>query len=209
MIGPMRARGFAAAFLMLASLFSVPAAAATSIVAPKPSTEIEAAAEPTSAVPAAATLEVQAPAAVSAAPVAVRPIRDLVISHVDFGNRDSQQDCLVKAIYFEARSESLEGQLAVAEVILNRAVSGVYPSSICGVVTQPAQFSFIRNGRFPTPNKDSQAWRTAVAIADIALKAQADLVPANVLWYHATYVSPSWGRRLTRVVQIGTHIFYS
>jgi spore germination cell wall hydrolase CwlJ-like protein len=76
-------------------------------------------------------------------------------------------------------------------------------------VTQPAQFSFIRNGRFPTPDTDSQAWRTAVAIAEIARKAQADLVPANVLWYHATYVSPSWGRRLTRVAQIGTHIFYS
>src|SRR3712207_5398817 len=102
MIGRMRARGFAAAFLMLASLFSVPAAAATSVPAPQNSEELQAAVA-------------AAPADVVATPAApARPLRDLVISHVDYGNRDAEQDCLVKAIYFEARSESLEGQLAVA-----------------------------------------------------------------------------------------------
>jgi len=188
MAGSMRSRGgIVAAFFMLVTFLAAPAMAAAGVPVPTPD------------------ISTSAPAAAPAP----RPLRDLVISYVDYGNQDVEQDCLVKAVYFEARSESLEGQLAVAEVVLNRAASGVYPASICGVVVQPAQFSFIRGGKFPTPDKDSQAWRTAVAIADIARKAQADLVPANVLWYHADYVSPSWGRRLTRVAQIGTHIFYS
>jgi hypothetical protein len=143
------------------------------------------------------------------APQKARSLRDLVISFVDYGDRDAEEECLVKAIYFEARSESLEGQLAVAEVILNRAASGRYPPTICEVVTQPAQFSFIRAGRFPEADTSSTAWRTALAIADIALKRLSPQVAPNVLWYHATYVSPSWGRRLTRFAQIGTHIFYS
>ena len=117
--------------------------------------------------------------------------------------------CLAKAVYFEARSESLEGQLAVAEVILNRVASDRYPDTICDVVTQPSQFSFIRRGRFPRPKTDSDAWHRALAIADIAQNRRANSVAPNVLWYHATYVAPSWGKRLTRFAQIGTHIFYS
>jgi hypothetical protein len=138
-----------------------------------------------------------------------RPLRDLVISFVNYGDQDAEELCLAKAIYFEARSETLEGQLAVAEVILNRAASGLYPKTICEVVTQPAQFSFIRNGRFPTANTGSEGWRNALAIADIAQKGLIQKVARNVLWYHASYVAPSWGRRLTRFARIGTHIFYS
>jgi hypothetical protein len=202
-----RAGGFAAAALMLAAFSAAPAAAAdVSIPQPISSTALPANSE---APTAAANLAAPAAPAPAAAPAVKRPLRDLVISFVDFGNRDAEQECLVKAIYFEARSESLEGQLAVAEVILNRAASGIYPSTICGVVTQPAQFSFIRNGQFPVPDRNSEGWRKALAIADIAQKGLADAIAPNVLWYHATYVAPSWGRRLTRVAQIGTHIFYS
>jgi hypothetical protein len=204
MIGGFRAGGFAAALAMLVTFFSAPAAAAaTDAAASVPKVALQATVE--APVTAAAAVP-QQPAL--AAPQR-RPLRDLVISFVDFGNRDAEQDCLVKAIYFEARSESLEGQLAVAEVILNRAASGLYPPTICGVVTQAAQFSFIRAGKFPIPDTNSAAWRQALAIADIARKGLADTVAPNVLWYHATYVAPSWGRRLTRVAQIGTHIFYS
>jgi spore germination cell wall hydrolase CwlJ-like protein len=158
---------------------------------------------------AAATETAPAAPATTSLPAVKRPLKDLVISFVDYGNRDAEQECLVKAIYFEARSESLDGQLAVAEVILNRAASALYPSTICGVVTQPAQFSFIRHGQVPVPDRNSEGWRKALAIADIAQKGLADAIAPNVLWYHATYVAPSWGRRLTRVAQIGTHIFYS
>jgi spore germination cell wall hydrolase CwlJ-like protein len=208
MLGLFRAGGFAAAALMLAAVSAAPAAAADATI-PQP---ISSAAIPVetgmpNATPAPAAQIAPAPAE---NPVAQRrPLKDLVISFVDYGNRDAEQECLVKAIYFEARSESLEGQLAVAEVILNRAASALYPSTICGVVTQPAQFSFIRAGQFPIPDRSSDGWRRALAIADIARKGLADAVAPNVLWYHATYVAPSWGRRLTRVAQIGTHIFYN
>jgi spore germination cell wall hydrolase CwlJ-like protein len=138
-----------------------------------------------------------------------KPLDQLVALHAAADIEDPEQHCLAGAVYFEARGEPLEGQLAVAEVVLNRAASGKYPSSICGVVKQPWQFSFVRGGRFPPIDKDCDAWRKAVAIAEIARRNLADKVSSDVLWYHATYVSPSWGRRLNRVTQIGAHIFYS
>ena len=133
---------------------------------------------------------------------------DLVRDHVYAAATDEEQWCLAGAVYFEARGESLEGQLAVAEVVLNRAASGEYPTSICGVVKQPAQFSFVRNGAFPSIDENSVAWRTAVAVAHIADAKLADELASNVLWYHADYVAPDWGTRLARVTQIGAHIFY-
>lgn len=125
------------------------------------------------------------------------------------GTSDEESACLAKAVYFEARGESLEGQLAVAKVILNRARSGIYPDSICKVVTQRSQFSFIRRGRFPAVNKSSDCWRKANAIAYIARNDLVRSIPTNVLWYHASYVSPPWERFHTAVTRIGAHIFYS
>ena len=122
---------------------------------------------------------------------------------------DAEQECLARAVYFEARSEPLQGQLAVADVVLNRASSGRYPTSICAVVTQRAQFSFIRNGRFPEVDRSAEAWRKAVAIARIARERLANEVAPNVLWYHADYVTPTWRNNLRRVTKIGAHIFYS
>jgi N-acetylmuramoyl-L-alanine amidase len=121
---------------------------------------------------------------------------------------DEQANCLATAVYFEARGESLEGQLAVARVVMNRAKSGKYPSDWCSVVKQPWQFSFVRNRQFPAINTSSNAWARAQGVARIAI---ADVVPSvseDVLWYHATYVAPSWGRRLNLAQKIGTHIFY-
>jgi spore germination cell wall hydrolase CwlJ-like protein len=135
-------------------------------------------------------------------------LQEMVDSFIDPGNQTEEQLCLAKAVYFEARGESLEGQLAVAEVVLNRAASGRYPTTLCGVVVQPAQFSFIRRGRFPTVNTGSDAWLRALAIAEIAHNKLADQIPSNVLWYHANYVSPAWGRWHVKVAQIGAHIFY-
>ena len=121
---------------------------------------------------------------------------------------DEQGKCLATAVYFESMGESLEGQLAVAEVVINRAESGQYPSNWCAVVKQKAQFSFVRDGRFPSIATGSEAWRKAKAIAVIAANNMADAVPSDVLWYHADYVSPSWGKRLSKVEKIGAHIFY-
>lgn len=142
--------------------------------------------------------------------IAAVPLRDLVISYVDRGDQDAERDCLATAVYFEARSEPLEGQLAVAQVVLNRAASGTFPTSICEVVTQPAQFSFVRGGKLPPADRASDCWHRALAIADIARKRTlAGEIASNVLWYHATYVSPSWDRQRTRFAQIGKHIFFS
>ncbi len=120
----------------------------------------------------------------------------------------AEEDCLANAVYFEARGESLQGQLAVAEVVLNRARSGRYPATWCGVVTQHAQFSFVRRGIIPAANRGSEAWRRSVGIARIAQQGATRMLAPNVLWYHANYVSPSWGRRLSRSGVIGAHIFY-
>ena len=145
----------------------------------------------------------------SAAPGVQSGLDQLVSAYAVDRTDSSEQDCLAKAVYFEARSEPTEGQLAVAQVVMNRAASGRYPGSLCAVVTQKAQFSFIQRGRFPTPDLNSAAWRKAVAVARIAQGGLAGTLPSGVLWYHATYVSPRWGRKLTRTAQIGLHIFYS
>lgn len=138
-----------------------------------------------------------------------RSLSELVDAHVGANPTDSDQECVATAVYFEARGEPVEGQLAVAEVVLNRAASGKYPASVCAVVKQAAQFSFVRQGKIPPVAKSSEAWRKAVAIAHIAWERLAQQIGSDVLWYHANYVSPGWGRRLKRVAQIGAHIFYS
>lgn len=122
---------------------------------------------------------------------------------------DSEAACLATAVYFEARGETLDGQLAVAQVVMNRAESGRYPTTWCAVVKQRAQFSFVRSGgRFPAIKPGCLQWVRAQAIARIATKRLAPSLSPDVLWYHANYVAPSWGRRLNRVSQIGSHIFY-
>ena len=138
-----------------------------------------------------------------------RSLGELINAYAGFATDDQQQDCLANAVYFEARGEPIEGQLAVAEVVLNRTESGRYPTTICDVVTQPAQFSFVRNGIIPSADRNCDAWRRAVAIARIAENGATRLLPRDVLWYHADYVSPSWGHRLARNTKIGLHIFYS
>ena len=144
----------------------------------------------------------------SAAPAVPRTLAELVALSSATETDGREEHCLASAIYFEARGESLEGQLAVAEVVLNRAQSGRYPASLCGVVVQPAQFSFVRRGVIPAANRASEAWRRAVAIARIAKAGATRLLSGDVLWYHANYVAPSWGRRLALSNRIGAHIFY-
>jgi hypothetical protein len=137
------------------------------------------------------------------------PLIELVADNEGAETANAEQDCLASAVYFEAQGEPLEGQLAVAEVVLNRTRSGLYPATICGVVTQPAQFSFVRRGTIPRADRRTEAWRRAVAVARIAQAGELRLLPRDVLWYHADYVAPGWGRRLARNTKIGLHIFYS
>ncbi|WP_253201077.1 cell wall hydrolase [Sphingomonas quercus] len=121
---------------------------------------------------------------------------------------DAEQKCLAASVYFEAKGEPLGGQLAVAETVLNRAHSGRFPTSICGVVRQKGQFSFVRRGgKIPAPVTTSKSWRQAVAIARIAQGELWEDIAPNALFFHARRISMNMGSA-TRVAQVGNHIFY-
>ena len=115
-------------------------------------------------------------------------------------------NCLAGAIYFEAKSESLAGQLAVGRVIVARSKSGRFPNSYCGVVYQPSQFSFVRGGGMPGIARTSRQWKNAVAIAQIAHTGTWRSPVEGALYFHAAYVSPGW--HLKRVGRIENHVFY-
>lgn len=119
---------------------------------------------------------------------------------------DRQMHCLASAIYFEARGESLAGQLAVGRVIVQRTISGRFPDSYCGVVFQRSQFSFVRGSKMPTVREASGAWRRAVKVAKIAHDGSWQSQAEGALFFHATRVSPGW--RLTRLARVDNHIFY-
>ncbi len=123
----------------------------------------------------------------------------------DAGSRELE--CLAAGVYFESKSESLPGQLAVGQVIANRANSkGRFPSSYCGVLFQRGQFSFVRGGRWPGVNKSSAQWKNAVGIARIVDQDLHQSSVGRALFFHARRVSPGW--RLTRVASVGNHVFY-
>ena len=116
--------------------------------------------------------------------------------------------CLAQAVYFEARGEPLDGQLAVAEVVISRSQSGHFPADYCSVVTQPAQFSFVRRGVIPRPDTASAAWERAKAIAQIAHQDLWDTDAKGAMFFHAAYVKPKWAHRKTALARIDTHVFY-
>ena len=117
-------------------------------------------------------------------------------------------ECLAQAIYFEARGEPLDGQLAVAQVIVNRTRSPQFPSDYCSVVRQRAQFSFVRNGRIPAAPRASRAWQRASAIARIADQALWDSPAEDALFFHASSVRPGWARTKLARATIERHVFY-
>ncbi len=115
---------------------------------------------------------------------------------------DREQRCLAEAVYFESRGEPLEGQLAVAQAIINRAESGRFATTVCGVIRQPGQFSFN-----PAASRGGRDWSTAQAIAAIAMRDLWHEVAPRAMSFHAVRVSPGWRDR-TRVATIGRHVFY-
>lgn len=139
---------------------------------------------------------------------APRALGDLVARYAASDTADAEQECLAGAVYFEAKGEPLEGQLAVADVIINRSQSGRFPASLCGVVRQRSQFSFVRGGHIPAAPRASAAWRKAVAIAHIAQASLADSAAgARAMFFHASSVHPGW-RGVTRIAAVGNHVFY-
>ena len=122
-------------------------------------------------------------------------------------------DCLAAAVYYEARYESLDGQRAVAQVVLTRVRPPAYPNSVCGVVFQGSnrstgcQFTFTCDGalaRLPDP----EGWRRARQVAEAALSGYVMKGVGNATHYHANYVAPYWSPNLLKVATVGAHIFY-
>lgn len=119
---------------------------------------------------------------------------------------DEETRCLAGAVYFESKGETLNGQLAVAKVVIARRDSGRFASSLCGVVYQPSQFSFVRGGRMPAIPTASRDWKEAVAIAQIAMKDAWESPVEGALFFHARHVSPGW--RMQRLAAVDNHVFY-
>lgn len=118
---------------------------------------------------------------------------------------DREIRCLAAGVYYESKGEPLAGQLAVAQTILNRTKSGRFPKSICSVLTQAGQFSFVRGGVVPSA-EGRGGWSTAVAVAKVAHAELWDGAADKALFFHARRVAPGW--RMQKVAAIGNHVFY-
>lgn len=125
---------------------------------------------------------------------------------------DAEWECLKTALYFEARGETIEGQFAVAEVILNRVDSLRYPNTVCGVVQQGGsrhcQFSFNCDGK-----TEAMADPDAEAISGRIARVMLDGAPRNLtdgaMYFHTLGVKPSWSKRFEKTASIGAHLFYA
>jgi spore germination cell wall hydrolase CwlJ-like protein len=133
---------------------------------------------------------------------------------LDEKSRAKSEKCLAEAIYFEARGEAVRGQMAVAQVVLNRAFSGKYPSTVCGVVYQNAhrhlacQFTFACDG-IPDVIREPDMWERAKTIAAEMLDGKLWLPEVGkATHYHAYWVHPGWVREMTRMHRLGVHTFY-
>ena len=141
---------------------------------------------------------------------------DAILETVDVGEKSKEWACLAEAIYFEARGEPLDGQIAVAEVILNRVDSHKYPDTVCEVVKQGApkdvagggcQFSYNCDG-IANDMTEKAAYERIGKIAWLMLDDGPRELTDTALFYHADYVNPSWARAFIRTAEIGQHIFY-
>ena len=133
---------------------------------------------------------------------------------LDEESRAKSEKCLAEAVYFEARAENVRGQMAVAQVVLNRVFSGKYPNTVCGVVYQNAnrrlhcQFSFACDGK-PDVIREADMWERAKTIAAESLDGKIWLPEVGkATHYHAYWVHPGWVREMTKMHKLGVHTFY-
>lgn len=153
------------------------------------------------------TLEQEDSAAPRPVPATFSSLDAAVAAHAagETGNEEALR-CLATTIYFESKGEPLAGQLAVANVVLNRAKSGRFASDVCGVVKQRGQFSFVRRGVLPAVDAVNRMYRTAEAVAKVALASAWKSPAPNALFFNGRKVGLPG--RLTKVALIGNHIFY-
>jgi Cell Wall Hydrolase len=119
----------------------------------------------------------------------------------------AEWQCLAQAIYFESRGEPLEGQVAVAEVVLNRAEDRNFPPTVCGVTHQDCQFSYVCDGRSDTM-KSGVARERSEKLASLMLAGRERSLTDGALYFHTRSVRPDWSRRFARTTTIGHHMFY-
>ena len=143
-----------------------------------------------------------------------RPMSPAERLGLDETSRPKSEKCLADAIYFESRGEHVRGQMAVAQVVLNRAFSGKYPSTVCGVVYQNAhrhlacQFTFTCDG-IPDVVREPDMWERAKTIAAEMLDGKLWLPEVGkATHYHAYWVRPGWVREMTKMHKLGVHTFY-
>ncbi len=124
---------------------------------------------------------------------------------------NAEWECLAQAVYFEARGETVQGQFAVAEVILNRVSSPLYPKTICRVVHQGGsggcQFSFTCDG-MTDRIRERAAYRVAGKIARLMQDGAPRLLTDGATHFHTHNVRPGWAHRMPRTASIGQHLFY-
>ncbi|WP_316012861.1 cell wall hydrolase [Roseobacter sp. HKCCA0434] len=143
----------------------------------------------------------------------VLPLDLNTIDAMPAASGDGEWECLTTALYFEARGETVAGQVAVAEVILNRVDHPRYPNTICGVVGQGShrmnacQFSFMCDGS-PEVMSERGAYERVGKVARVMIDGRPRMLTAGATHYHATHVNPGWARRLVRTVWIDDHKFY-
>ena len=131
--------------------------------------------------------------------------------HLPKANRELE--CLAEAVYFEARGEDLIGQLAVAEVILNRVDSDMFPGSICAVISEGAnklnscQFSYNCDGK-PEIIIETKAYSRILKLSDFIHSGSARLLTGGAVFYHSDKVNPSWAKKFKKTNKIGRHLFY-
>lgn len=182
------------------ALSASPDAAASALPTAAPVSDAPNNAPAAQSVPNADTADA-APAVQSDAPLDVR----VAAAGQNIASLGAEVECMAKVVHHEAANQSLQGQLAVAQLILNRVKSPLFPKSVCGVVNQPGQFFSTRAYAAPI---HSPRWHTSVAIARIAMLADMPEIAPGALFYHAAFVTPPWSHRRVKVARIGENVFY-
>ena len=118
--------------------------------------------------------------------------------------------CLAQNVYWESRDQPIAGQVAVAQITMNRVASPDYPNDVCSVVHQHKQFSWFWDGKSDVP-READAWNRAqmVAMGVLAGSGHGDLMDVEITNYHAVYVMPYWAGTMQLVATIGDHKFYN
>jgi spore germination cell wall hydrolase CwlJ-like protein len=190
------ASGFAAAH---AEIFTDDA-----FIAAVPTLEFSIPASPPAPIAQPAEVQQPAPEAAAASAASPAPVTTPAPVRRAAAASEAEINCLARVVLYEAGSEPRAGQLAVAEVVMNRVRSPRFPNSICGVIYQRGQFSAIRSY---SPPRNAR-WSRAVALAREVAGGEARSVVGRALYFHASRVRPAFARTQARVAQIGGHIFY-